>query len=217
MKKKSNTKIQKISYPEEMDYGVSLSTDKEKNKYIKRIESIVRTSMEYKDYINYLRENVDMTKCAFFNNVDSTDNRKIKIEVHHEPLTLYNIVKIIINKHIAECIPLNDLYISDEVMNLHYMNLVGLIPLSKTVHQVVHNNSDMVVPLYLVYGDYNKFIQEYGDYIDDEIYDVLENKIDKTKNVKEDSFNILEKQFTYLEIDGISLPQKINIGGNKAV
>lgn len=208
-------KIKKITETEVMEYSVSLKTAKDTERYVKRIERIVRTSKEYRDYIDFLRENIDMTKCAFFNNVDNKENRRIKIEVHHEPLTLFYITLAVVNKYIAEAIPLNDLYIADEVMDIHYRNLVGLIPLSKSIHKYVHNNGNMVIPLYLVYGDYQTFMQEYGQYLDDHVYELLETKIAQTKAVKEDSFSMLEKQFTYIEIDGVSLPQKIEQKGNQ--
>ncbi len=196
------TKIGGVEPPE---YGVYLANDKDRVKFVNRIERIVRSSMEYKDYVAFLKEYVDMTKCSFFKGVTNVDNRKIKIEIHHEPFTLFDIVSTVLNKWESECIPLNDLLIADEVMSLHYTNEVGLIPLSQTVHLMVHDNTNVVIPLYLIYGKYKEFVREYQDYISEEMYDKIERKIVLTKNIKEDSFDMFKAQFEYLEVEGFTL------------
>ena len=48
-------KMMKISNPEEMEYNVVLNTDKDRVKYIKRVETVIRSSLEYKEYIKYLK------------------------------------------------------------------------------------------------------------------------------------------------------------------
>ena len=70
-----------IKVEDTFDYGIYLGNDKDTEKFIKRVETIVRSSQEYKDYILFLRENVDMTKCSYFNNVDNKQTRKIHIEI----------------------------------------------------------------------------------------------------------------------------------------
>ena len=81
--------------------------------------------------------------------------------MHHEPFTLFDYVQVILNKYIDEGKEVRDLMIADEVMELHYANKVGLVPLSKTAHQIVHNSSKLLVPLNMVYGNYNEFVSEY--------------------------------------------------------
>lgn len=198
-------KYTKIGRVEPAEYGVYLTNDKDRTKFISRIEKICRSSMEYKDYISFLKEYVDMTKCKFFKGVTNIDNRKIKIEIHHEPLTLFDIVATVLNKWESEGMPLNDLLIADEVMSLHYFNQVGLIPLSQTVHLMVHDNATIVIPLYLIYGKYKEFIRDYQDYISEEIYDKIERKILQTKSITDDSFDMFKTEFEYLEVDGFEL------------
>lgn len=206
---KPHIRIDKYVKPDDMEYSVRLNTDKEKVKFIKRVETIIRSSMEYRDYISFLKEYVNMNQCAFFNNVSNSSSSKVRIEVHHDPLTLYDIVKIVVNKFIDEGIPLDDLYIADEVLALHYKNLVGLIPLSKSIHQIIHNSSELFIPLNLVYGDYKKFLEEYNDYLDDDILDKVEKKINETKSVNRELMaNKLSPKYVYLEVDGYTLPQK---------
>ena len=118
--------------PEDMEYTVTLNNAKDKVKFIKRCERTIRSSMEYRDYISYLKEYVDMNHCAFFNNVENGNGNRVRIEIHHEPFTLYDITNVVLNRFLKDGIPLNELYIADEVMKLHYENMVGLIPLSKS-------------------------------------------------------------------------------------
>ena len=106
--------------PEDMEYTVLLNTERDKEKFIRRVEKVVRSSMEYRDYIAFLKEYVDMSHCAFFTGVENGNGSRVRIEIHHEPLTLFDIVKVVVDKHIKEGIPLNDLFIADEVMKIHY-------------------------------------------------------------------------------------------------
>lgn len=191
-------------------YQVDTSTDKAIDRVIKNIENIIRSSPEYRDYIKFLKENVDMDKCAFFNNVSSNNSSKVKIEVHHEPLTLYDYVSIVLNKHMAEKSGMvNEYEVAEEVMELHYKDLVGLIPLSITLHEMVHSSDKVKIPLHLVYGDYISFINQYSDYVDSKIIDKLDKKIADTKLLSEKSFDDISINFSYLDVDGFKLPTAI--------
>ena len=198
-----------IDEPEEMVYNSSYKNSGDKKKMIKRIERHIRSSLEYRDYIAFLRENVGMDACAFFNNISNSNGKRVRIEIHHEPLRLFDLVSIIIEKFEAEGVPLNDLMISQEVMRLHYQNLVGLIPLSKTLHEVVHNSDKLVIPAYMIYGDYNQFLKEYGAYMDEHQIEKIEKMVEVTKSLKKDSFKCLEQRYEYLQVDGFTIPAKL--------
>ena len=205
-------KTLKLEMPQQMEYEVSFDTEKDKRKFIERVKRIVRSSKEYKDYIRYLKENMDMNKCAFFSNIKHTKENKVQIEIHHDPFTLDDLVRIVIEKQMAEGNPLNDLDIADEVMELHYNDMVGLIPLSKTIHEVIHSDAQKIIlPLNLCYGNYKAFVDEYQDYMEDDILTRLEKKIEATKNITAEQFDALMVKFEYLEVDGYDLPEKIVI------
>ena len=200
----------KMKMPPIMEYWVSLQNNKERNKYIDRIEKIIRSSLEYKDYINFLKENVGLNSCIFFNHI-SSGKKHVSVDMHHEPFTLYDYVNVVLKKYEEEGIPLDDLDIADEVMRLHYENAVGLVPLTKTAHEMVHNSDKLQVPITMCYGSYSNFLNEYADYIPDEMYAKLQKKIDFAKNLTEDAFDALTKEFTYIEIEGVSEPEKMDI------
>lgn len=216
--KNDNIEVVVIKDVPEFHYELTINNDKEKTKVVKEIERIVRSSMEYGDYIMFLRQNVGMDACAFFNNVSKQTNKRVKIEIHHTPLTLYDISKVVLDKHLKSGEPLNTLDIAEEVMRIHYNNQVGLIPLSKTLHEVVHGPGadKVVIPIYMIFGDYMAFLEEYKDAWEDN--PVIEMKIkeliEKTKELKADSYDALETKFTYLKIDGFEIPARIEDSEN---
>ena len=212
----ANDKIKHLTLdkPEEMEYFVDISKDKQRHRFVDRIEKIIRSSMEYRDYISFLKENVGLDSCVFFNKVTSggpNKHSRISIEMHHEPFTLYDIVDVVVTKYQEEGKPLNDLDIADEVMELHYNNMVGLVPLSKTMHQVIHNSTKLIVPLNMVYGNYSEFLKEYENYVPDYLYDKLEQKLTMTENLTPESFDAITKEFTYLDIDGVEPVSKMEV------
>ena len=208
-----------IDKPQDMEYQLTISNEREKTKIVKRMERIIRGSTEYKDYIAFLRENVGMDACAFFNNISKDTSKSLRIEIHHVPFTLFDITKIIVNKYMEEGLPLNELLMAEEVMKVHYSNMVGLIPLSKTLHLMVHgeNAEKVVIPAYMIFGNYKKFIEEYGDYMNDEDFKKIERLIQRTKEIKESDYKFLEQHYDYIEVDGFKIPERIESDAEKAV
>lgn len=206
-----------IVKPADMDYYINFDNPKEKKKFIDRCEKVIRSSLEYKDYIKFLRENADMTQCAFFNHINTKEMRRVKIEIHHEPFTLYDYVTLVVDRMINAGEKLNDLLVADEVMELHYSNMVGLIPLTRTIHQIVHSKetNKLIIPVNLCYGNYMAFLQKYEsecseDVIND-LYDKLEQKIEYTKQLTKESFDAIMKEFTYLDVQGQAELQKVEM------
>lgn len=186
----------------------NVMNDKDKINLIKTVERVVRRSLEYKQYIRFLKDEIDMTECSYFKNVNNKNNTGIGIEIHHEPFTLFDIVQIVVEKFINEDDELNPLLIAEEVMKLHYKDMVGLIPLSTTVHGLVHDGK-LFIPLQNVYGDYIKFLKEYTEYIPSEIHNMLEIKLKLSEDIDSIDNSILEKKYVYLNVEGFSLPQII--------
>lgn len=153
------------------DYN--LSDPKEVNRYFKSIERICRNSRSYKKFIDFLREQVDMNKCSFYENVNNIDTYSIKIHIHHAPLTLYDIVTTVYAKRLCNQEPLSELMVAKEVMWVHYNMMVGLIPLSETVHELVHKGL-LFIPLNKVFCLYKNFINLYGSYMDPNLKSTIE-------------------------------------------
>lgn len=161
-----------------MDYNIN--DDKDYKKLISRVEKICRSSYEYKAFINYLRDYADMNKCSFMKYITNAENRKIRIEIHHEPITLFDIVTIIANKRITMRESMDEDMIAKEVMWNHYKLHVGLIPLSETVHEIVHNQY-LFIPTFAILGFWREFIEEYKDFVPQDII----NKLDRLDQLSE--------------------------------
>lgn len=206
-------------FPGSTSYSVSLVTDRDKAKVIKQIEREVRGSLEYSDYIKFIKEHVGLDSCIFYKNITSKNKKHVSLEIHHEPLTLYDIVEVVLTKFIETGEEINTLMIASEVISAHYSNLVGLVPLSKTCHEMIHNSDKLYVPLTMVYGNYRLFLEKYDEFINkkkyedlyDRLYDKIDKAIERTESLTKESFDALINEFTYIDIEGVEAQEKIPI------
>lgn len=176
-----------------------LFDDKDFKHYINDIERICRTSREYRKYIKFIRENMNMNQCSFLENVNNIDTFKIKIEIHHEPFSLFDLVMIVYNKRLRCGEELDDELVAKEVMLLHYNLLVGLIPLSETVHELVHNNY-LFVPMDKVFGNVDIFYNLYYDFIPPDMKDLYDTIKNYSENYDESlQRGVLQKKYIYID------------------
>lgn len=175
-----------------------LANDKEFEKYKKDIEKIVRKSFEYRSFIRYLKDNMNMNKCAYLNNVSNKEDNSIKIEIHHYPFTLYDIIEIVYNKRSHYGESLSVFMVAKEVMELHYKMMIGLIPLSETVHELAHNGK-IFIPVDKVMGRYKLFADYYAPFIKPELLDTLKRieKYTYESNELQDTTILNQNNITY--------------------
>lgn len=206
--------IQMHDIPEYNLYDFDLNDEKSFRKYMQTVERTVRGSFEYKAMVQFLREYMDMNQCAFYQNVNNTDTSKVRIEIHHEPLSLYDMCLIVYNKRQAFNEPLDEEYMAKEVMYLHYNLMVGLIPLAETVHQLVHA-SYLFVPTTAVLGKYREFVNRYEPYMLPEQLETLEHIEEATKAYRDDDAKtLLGKNYIYMDLSGAyELPKTEDIIG----
>lgn len=184
-----------------------LFNEKDFKKYIDDIERIVRSSREYREAVQYMRKFINMNTSLFFQNVNNIETTKIKIELHHYPFTLYDIALTVFNKRSRLQEPLDIELVAKEVAYLHYFLIIGLVPLSKTEHKLVHNQA-LFIPLELngesiVLGDYNKFVEMYEQDIPEDAMARFNTYKELTKNYNQAvNLNILKISPTYLQLPG---------------
>lgn len=176
--------------------------EKTRTKFIKSVEKIIRSSLEYRELINYLKTALGMNFCMFFNNISQEDIKKVGIEIHHIPFSLFDIVNIVLRKYETEELIIDPLVIADEVMRLHYEGKVGLVPLSITVHELYHRG-DLFIPLQYVDKGFIAFYQEYKDYMK-EYEEMLKRLIVLSKEFDLKNNTILKKHLIYLNPEGYS-------------
>ena len=98
-----------------------LSDEKSYAKYIRDLESMVRRSYEVTKLISFLKDDCAMCEDPFMDNVSSQDT-KIKIEMHHSPLTLYDICTAVVRKRQDKDESLDLPSVAEEVAYLHYID-----------------------------------------------------------------------------------------------
>lgn len=158
-----------------------LTDDRDFAKFIKDLEGVCRKSFEYRWLVQYLKTYAGMDECSVLEGASSRDNSGVKVEIHHSPMTLYDICIAVVRKRIRNKENMDIFACAEEVMYNHYLKHVGLIPLSQTVHEMVHNNF-FFIPTDKVFGDYKCFKEDYYDYIDSEVLDAIDNAEDATAN-----------------------------------
>ena len=150
----------------------SFETRSESNKFIKSCEKIIRGSPEYREWKNYLINVLQDNFCP----ITLESSQEVSIEIHHHIPSLFLLVKSVVNKHLDN----NDLFcsfdISLEIMSLHYSNLIGYVPLVKTIHEKFHNGF-LEIPISLIKGNYQKYLEDYATYLDQEDIEGINNRL----------------------------------------
>lgn len=180
--------------------------NKDRVKFIKMCESIIRKSDEYKGYIKFIKTHLDMNKCTILKKLSSGNGKRYSIEIHHEPFTLFDICDIVLTKFEELSQPINPFLISDEVMLLHYDEKIGLVPLSKTIHELVGNDK-IFLPLQYIYQDYGVFYDEYEEFIPDNVKQKIEMKVNLSLKCGDVISDVLDPEYVYIEVDGFKFPE----------
>lgn len=138
-------------------------------RFAKNVEKLIRTSREYSEYIELLRTNcVQLNHDNILHNITTGD---VDLEFHHYPFTLYDIVTIVMNKHVVDASKFTSFSIAKEVMRLHYRHIIGLVPLTKTMHELAHDGK-IFISTKQIFGNYKQFMAEYDSGI------TMEQKMD---------------------------------------
>ena len=173
LKIKSNKSIYCESF-----YFVDVFDETNLKKFIKSVERTVRTSKEYKRYIENLRTNVHaLNYDTVMSNISNTDTA---LEFHHYPLSLYEISEILILDHLANKDNITSFSIAKEIMECHFKNKIGLVSLTKTNHELAHDGA-LFLHKNQIFGKYEEFINEHTNGISMEI----RNKIDRLNKMSD--------------------------------
>ena len=176
---------------------LDLSDPKIRDKFIKGIEKNVRTSRQYKRYIDYLKREKGLNHCAIFGNIESNKKGgKTKIEMHHGPVfTLYDIASIVLEKHLMQNNPkINTFTIASEILDLHRRNLIQVVMLSQTVHKSMDNKEKApFISMDMTWGNLMGFVEEYGQYFSPQHRSNLKKYIvNYQKNLENNKLNMFK-------------------------
>lgn len=145
-----NIKLASANFGEEPFLAEAFLDDemtKKRASYIKKeIEPLIRKSREYKRWLFFVKSVMSIDfQCYHTGDPESI----CSIEVHHHPYTLFDLSDIVLKnmKHYTT------FDIAKTVMQLHFMNLVGFIPLCKSSHERYHNKA-LDIPIELCEGNW---------------------------------------------------------------
>ena len=204
------TEVIHLEYIKSLKYSIEHPYNRDK--LIKRIEKIVRQSYEYKDLILFLREEMNLDRCLILSNIDIHTAR---IELHHDPLRLYDVVDTVLRKHetLLGAENINVFDIADEVMEIHYKEMIPLVPVTTTVHELIHAD-EVFIPIQLIsqggFGNWRLFVSVYKKYMSPEFQKQLRDYVyTSNKVIQEYSTPILDRRYKYIDCDGVYLPKCI--------
>jgi len=145
----------------ESDFNLPLrintfESNKELDRFVKDVERMIRISLEYKYWIKYITEALGINECAFTYEKLS----ECKIEIHHHPITLYLICKAITERKIEMDQAFCTFDVATEVIELHFKNKVGYIPLLASLHEKYHKGF-LQIPIEFVRGDFEYILNQY--------------------------------------------------------
>ena len=154
-------------------------------KFIKNCEKIIRTSSEYRDWRKYLKDVLQNNYCSVTLEVDD----QVTVEIHHHIPSLFIVVKTVVNKFVEQNKEFCSFDICLEVMELHFSNKIGYIPLIKSMHEKLHSGF-LKIPINLIKGNYQAFLKEYKKFIDEDDMDIINDRLSNTiSNTNWDKYN----------------------------
>jgi len=141
-------------------------------KFLKNCEKLVRGSLEYRMWRNYIIDVLGVNTCMV------TDERmdEVSVEVHHHIPPLYDVIKALVNKKIENSEDFSTFDIALETIELHFANKIGYLTLIGSMHEKLHNGY-LTVPISFVKGDYQYFLREFSKYLDDEDLDKINSRL----------------------------------------
>lgn len=166
------------NYPFNLSLRVqTFVNEAEYNKFIKNCEKTIRGCLEYRLWRNYITDVLQIQSCSITNErMDQTN-----IDIHHHPISLFTIVKSIVNEKLEKEEQFCTFDICMEVIELHFKNTVGFVALLSDLHAKFHNGF-LNIPKTLIKGNYQVFLEEYSKYLDEEELEIIQARLSITEH-----------------------------------
>ena len=116
-----------------------------------------RHSKVYTNYKAYLFA-LGLDRCQILGNIT---NDMAKIEMHHNGITIFDITVIIITHLLNTQNQCTTFDVFHHLRKVHTENMVPLVMLCRSMHQLEHNEEDFYIPVQMTFGNWPKLIEEY--------------------------------------------------------
>ena len=174
---------------------------KEYVQWIIRMKKLVRNSGRYVEMMSFLKRRRGMNRCGIHPHMTGWNGNRI--EIHHTPFVMEDIVSIVTKKRLDrnESMKMSD--IAKEIMELHYLGLVGLYSLCTLCHTTIHSDDvDIFIPLDCVFGDPAQFVDIYKPYMTEALYAKWANIVVLNKGYTMIQQNLpleIQKKYIYVQ------------------
>lgn len=118
-----------------------------------------RKSVTYKKYKGYLMNDLGLDHCQLLSNISAED---ADIELHHNFMTIFDIALMITEHTINTTGYISTFDLVQLLKEEHKANRIPIVMLSKTAHQMYHNNDDMYIPAQMCFGYWIELFQKYN-------------------------------------------------------
>lgn len=142
--------------------------DKQEKAFIRKVKSMVRNSPEYAEWRDYILEVKQQTRCV----LTDESSAAVTIEIHHHPISMENIIKLILIKHYQDNEAFSSYDIQKTVISYHFENVVGYVPLTTTMHEKFHNGYQDI-PINFCDGQWKLFWDKYSMYAPDSMIELV--------------------------------------------
>lgn len=133
--------------------------------FVKDVERMVRTSDDYKAFIQWVKRVLGINFCQVSSKILDGD---ATIEMHHGPIfTLYDYAAILLNDAIASGEKISTFRIASKLIEEHFALRVQVVMLAVTNHEAV-SNRDLFLNIHQGIGNVDAFIKKYAHAFDDE-------------------------------------------------
>ncbi len=146
-------------------------------KFVKNCELLIRRSNEYGSWRNYIIEILGLNTC----HITDEHISQVTVEVHHHIPSLFAVVSAVVNRKVNSQEEFCSFDIARDVIQLHFENRIGYTVLIKSMHEKFHNGC-LEIPINLIHGNYNYFIQHYGGYLENDELEKINQRMQVTRH-----------------------------------
>ena len=178
-------------------YGISFRQTKESMQDVEVYKNFLENAISqfrhmafYKEYKSYLI-GLGLDHCQVMSGITSENVGANGIEMNHNFLTIFDIA-LLITEHILNTVgSICTFELIHELRIAHQNNLVPIVMLSETVHQMYHNNDDLYFPSQMCFGYWVDLLQKYNRGITPSIADKVIRYINRSVNEYKDNSMVI--------------------------
>lgn len=168
-----NLELYSDNYPFRLPLRIdNFENEADYKRFIKSCEMLIRRSVEYKFWRQYIIDVLQIDTCVITNE----KMEDVTVEVHHHIPSLFTAVTAVVNKHIENNKEFCSFDIAQQVIELHFANQIGYVTLLRSIHEKFHNGK-LTIPIDAVKGNHKQFLKDYSKYIDEDELDKIETRL----------------------------------------